>query len=163
MAKVIEQGAIVDDSYTLLEDKEQLDISGIDAATTLLPLAVYQANKDKLPAEGLAIWLDSDEPAELIKDELAAFSLVAVNFPAFTDGRGYSYAYTLRDTYHYHGKLRAIGDVLIDQLSALKRVGFDSFALRDDQDLEEALSHFADFSHPYQASISPEKPLFRNL
>ncbi|MCY4045369.1 MAG: DUF934 domain-containing protein [Cellvibrionales bacterium] len=163
MDKVIENGQIVEDNYTLVADKETLDPKYIDDANAILPWGLYQRIKDQRPATGNAVWLDSDELPDAIQDDLSSFSLIAINFPAFTDGRGYSFAYRLRHSFGYQGKLRAVGDVLIDQLSAFKRVGFDSFALRDDQDAEEALKHFSDFKDPYQASIEPSAPLFRKL
>lgn len=100
----------------------------------------------------------SDDPAT-IADELPHLSLVAVDFPSFTDGRGYSIARLLRDRHHYEGELRAVGDILRDQLFLLSRVGFNTFALRDDQDVGAALSAFADFSEVYQAAWD-RGPLF---
>jgi uncharacterized protein (DUF934 family) len=64
--------------------------------------------------------------------------LIAVRFPKFGDGRGYSIARLLRERYGYRGELRAVGDVLRDQLLFMKRSGFDSFSLREDQDPDEA-------------------------
>jgi uncharacterized protein (DUF934 family) len=84
-----------------------------------------------------------------------------VHFPTFTDGRGYSTARLLRERYGYRGELRAVGDVLRDQLFYLSRVGFDAFALRQDQDAEGALASLADFSESYQASVERPQPLFR--
>ena len=84
-----------------------------------------------------------------------------VNFPQFTDGRGYSIARLLRERYGWRGELRAIGDVLRDQLFYLSRCGFDAFALRDDQDPHAALTAFDDFSEAYQASVERPQPLFR--
>jgi uncharacterized protein (DUF934 family) len=65
---------------------------------------------------GLGVWLDSDEEAEEIGEDVQHFQVIALNFPAFTDGRNYSNARLLRDRYKFKGELRAIGDVLRDQL-----------------------------------------------
>ena len=78
-------------------------------------------------------WRRPDDPAALVP-HLDAVPLVAIDFPVFNDGRGYSTAAVLRSRYRYRGDLRAIGDVLIDQLFFLRRVGFTSFPLRADQD-----------------------------
>ena len=75
-----------------------------------------------------------------------------MHFPAFTDGRGYSTARLLRQRYGFKGELRAFGDILHDQLYELGRCGFDSFALREDQDPVEALRAFDEFSESYQAA-----------
>ena len=100
----------------------------------------------------------SDDPAALAAD-LPHLSLIVVDFPSFTDGRGYSSARLLRERYGWRGEMRAAGDVLRDQLFYLSRVGFDSFALRDDQDTNEALAAFADFSEVYQGGAD-QVPLF---
>jgi uncharacterized protein (DUF934 family) len=71
---------------------------------------------------------------EEIADDLEHFQVIALNFPAFTDGRHYSSARLLRDRYGYKGEMRAIGDVLRDQLFYMRRCGFDAFAVRPDRD-----------------------------
>lgn len=102
----------------------------------------------------------SDDPAAIAAD-LGRFALVAVRFPSFTDGRGYSTARLLRERHGWRGELRAVGDVLRDQMFLLARCGFDSFALRDDQDPQAALAAFDDFSVRYQSGADEPRPLFR--
>jgi uncharacterized protein (DUF934 family) len=102
----------------------------------------------------------ADDPAAFAH-RLGAVSRVEVNFPNFTDGRGYSTARLLRERYGYDGELRAIGDVQRDQLFNLARCGFDAFLLRKDEDADEALAAFDDFSETYQASAEQPQPLFR--
>ena len=109
----------------------------------------------------MGVWLDSDEEAEEIGEDVDNFQVIALNFPAFTDGRSYSNARLLRDRYRYTGELRAIGDVLRDQLFYLHRCGFDAFAIRADKDPYEALEGLKDFSVTYQASTDEPQPLFR--
>ena len=101
-----------------------------------------------------------DDPFTVAPD-LDRFALVAVNFPRFTDGRGYSIARLLRERLRYEGELRAGGDVLRDQLFLMARCGFDSFALRADQDPQAAHAAFRDFSVRYQAATDQPLPLFR--
>ena len=91
----------------------------------------------------------ADDPS-LLANDLDKLALIAVEFPAFADGRGYSAATLLRERYGYKGELRAVGDVLRDQVFLLSRVGFTTFALRDDQNVENALAAFNDFSSYYQ-------------
>jgi uncharacterized protein (DUF934 family) len=86
---------------------------------------------------------------------------VAVNFPKATDGRGYSIACLLRQRYGFRGELRAFGDIWRDQLSFLASCGFNSFALRDGEDPQEALAAFGEFSETYQGSVARPQPLFR--
>ncbi|MBU2038989.1 MAG: DUF934 domain-containing protein, partial [Gammaproteobacteria bacterium] len=81
--------------------------------------------------------------------------------PKFSDGRGYSTARLLRERHGFKGELRSVGDVLIDQLFFMNRCGFNSFALRDDQDLNDALAAFATFTVCYQNDVNDQRPLFR--
>jgi uncharacterized protein (DUF934 family) len=101
----------------------------------------------------------TDDPALLIP-HFGRLSLVAIHFPKFTDGRGYSIAAALRHL-GFRGELRATGDVLIDQLFFLKRVGFTSFALRADQDPAAARRALSTYSAVYQATADGAVPAFR--
>ena len=83
--------------------------------------------------------------------------LVEVNFPAFGDGRGYSSARILREA-GYQGELRAVGDVLVDQLAYMRRCGFDSFdpdAPLDAGDVEAALARWPDVYQPAADDRTP--------
>ncbi|MEZ5730485.1 MAG: DUF934 domain-containing protein [Burkholderiaceae bacterium] len=105
-----------------------------------------------------------DEPAELVSD-FPRLSLIAVAFPVFTDGRGYSLARVLRDRDGWLGELRAVGDILRDQLFYLARCGFDSFELADGSDAAAAVDAFSDYSVVYQAGarllLSERRPAIR--
>lgn len=130
------------------------------AAGNVLPLAAYLALNDEARA-GVGVWLaPADEPAQ-IEPFIDELPLIAVDFPTCRDGRGYSTAALLRSRYGYRGDLRAIGDVLIDQLFYLRRVGFSSFALRADQDPTLATAALRTFSDVYQASVDQPLPHFR--
>ena len=107
------------------------------------------------------VWIASDERPEVLKGELDKFAVVAVDFPKFTDGRGYSIAFNLRKRLGYTGELRAIGDVLRDQLFSMHRVGFDAYATRPDRSIHDALKGLSVFSETYQASWDQKSPLFR--
>jgi uncharacterized protein (DUF934 family) len=107
------------------------------------------------------VWLaPADDPAALAP-WIDRLRVVAVDFPKFTDGRGYSIAFLLRTRLGYRGELRAIGDVLPDQLAYMKRVGFDAFALRADRKAGHALAALAAFSEAYQGSVDQPLPAFR--
>lgn len=100
----------------------------------------------------------ADDPA-LAATRLADVALVAVRFPVFTDGRGYSTARLLRTRYGWRGELRAIGDIRRDQLFYLARCGFDTFELLDGEPVDAALAAFGAFSEVYQAGAD-RGPLF---
>jgi uncharacterized protein (DUF934 family) len=134
-----------------------------DATLNTITLTQWQEEKDALLSSGeaLHLFLDSGDTADLIADECKAFASISINFPKFSDGRGYSTARLLRERYGYTGELRAVGDVLIDQLFFMKRCGFDTFALRDDQEVDVALAAFSTFSVCYQNDVADQRPLFR--
>jgi uncharacterized protein (DUF934 family) len=112
------------------------------------------------PPPELLVLQPDDDPAALAP-RLAGIEALAVNFPTFGDGRGYSIARLLRERYGYRGELRAVGQVGRDHLFYLESCGFDAFLLRDGEDPEEALAAFNDFSESYQASVARPLPLFR--
>jgi uncharacterized protein (DUF934 family) len=78
--------------------------------------------------------------------------VIGAHFPIFRDGRSFSTAALLRDRFAWEGEMRAIGDVLIDQLLQGARVGFDAFELRPDQNIDVALKQFNLFSVTSQNS-----------
>lgn len=107
------------------------------------------------------VWLQSNETPAALTDDLASLPLIALDFPVFSDGRAYSSARELRQNLAFEGELRAIGDVLRDQLFYMARCGFNAFALREDQNADTALGALADFKDAYQASVDRPVPLFR--
>jgi uncharacterized protein (DUF934 family) len=162
MQRIIKNNAVIDETWHLLpKDTSFDDLSNCD--DLIVPLALWREHGHALEARdgGLGVWLDSDEEAEEIGADVGKFQVIALNFPAFTDGRSYSNARLLRDRYGYKGELRAIGDVLRDQLFYLHRCGFDAFAIRADKDPYEALESLKDFSVTYQAATDEPLPLFR--
>jgi len=132
-----------------------------DEANWLIPLSVWLAHD-------VSVWQARQHPVALLLEpdaDLAALfahssltdlqntlGLIAINFPAYTDGRGYSLAQLLRQTYGWHGELRAVGDVMIDTMHYLARCGFDSFLVKPSHDPHKALAALASFSRNYQKS-----------
>ncbi|CAK9888916.1 MULTISPECIES: DUF934 domain-containing protein [Pseudomonas] len=162
MQRIIKNNEIVDETWHLLPKDFNIDeVTNCD--DYIVPLQLWREHGHMLKARdgGLGVWLDADEEAEEIGEVANQFQVIALNFPAFTDGRNYSNARLLRDRYKFTGELRAIGDVLRDQLFYMKRCGFDAFALRADKDPVEALQSLQDFSVTYQAATDEPQPLFR--
>ena len=102
--------------------------------------------QNKAKAGQIGVWFAADDDilkhVDVIEAGKTVWPLVAAHFPIFRDGRSFSTAALLRDRFTWQGEIRAIGDVLIDQLLQGARVGFDSFALRPDQNLDVALKQF---------------------
>ena len=90
-----------------------------------------------------------DDPAG-IEPYLSRLALVAIEFPEFSEGRGYTQARLLRGRYRFSGEIRALGDISRDRLAFLERCGFNAFVLRSGESLEAALSAFAEISLRYQ-------------
>jgi uncharacterized protein (DUF934 family) len=156
-------GTLLDDPWLLLPRTADLAaVLAAPATDVLVNVELWLTQRDKLAAAGKksAPWLDSDQPAALLDGKLTGVQLVALNFPKFTDGRSYSTAVRLRRL-GYAGELRAIGDVLRDQLYYMKRCGFTTFDLQDGVRLEDARKAFRDFTTNYQATIEEPLPLFR--
>jgi len=96
----------------------------------IVPLKVFleiPADERLRDRERLGVLVAPGEPIELLADVLDQLSLVALAFPAFNDGRSYSKAELLRSRYGFRGPIRATGQVLVDQLPLMLRVGFDQF------------------------------------
>ena len=171
MAGLIRKRQIVRDSWRLLDAAAPWLAVGEDGFVPdfpadgglIVPLALWRLRREDLlgRAAPVGVRLGADEGAEAIATDLEHLALVAVHFPKFSDGRGLSTARLLRERYGYEGEIRAVGDVLRDQLGFLERCGFDAFALRDDQDPDSARAAFDELSDAYQGTVAEPRPLFR--
>ena len=165
MSKIIKNERIVEDRWQVvrLAEGQTAEALGLTGEALIVPLAVWLARKGEILArqQPVGVWLDSSEEPQAIAGDLEHFTLIAVNFPKFTDGRGFSIARLLRERYAYRGEIRAIGDVLQDQLFFMKRCGIDAYAVREDKNIEKALAGLRAFSESYQAAVDQPQPLFR--
>ncbi len=149
------QARVIEDQWVLPSDQAPA------TPRTLVRFADWDAARASAPAGAeLALLLPNDiDPGTLAPFD-PRLVLIAIEFPKATDGRGYSIATLLRRA-GFRGELRAVGDVLRDQLAYLRRVGFDGFAIRADRDAAAAIPGLFDFSDAYQASIATPEPAFR--
>jgi uncharacterized protein (DUF934 family) len=164
MREIIKDKAVVSDDWNVLRlgEGDAPETVNVPLGKVIVPLKVWQAQQPALQNRSdIGVWIASDERPEVLKGEVQRFPVIAVDFPKFSDGRGYSIAYNLRARLGYTGELRAIGDVLRDQLFYMHRVGFNSFATRPDRNIHDALKGLTDFSEAYQASWDVKAPLFR--
>jgi uncharacterized protein (DUF934 family) len=167
-AQIIKGREVVTDDWSVLrlDEGDTPDTVAVPAGKVIVPLAVWQAQRDALLGRAAAngqigLWFAPDEQAQSVKDDLGNFAVIAIDFPKFSDGRGYSIAYNLRSRLGYTGELRAIGDVLRDQLFQMRRCGFDAYATRQDRSIVDALKGLTVFSETYQGSVDQPLPLFR--
>lgn len=161
MPKLIKDGAIVEDVYTPVAETEDGTLC-LPPGPVLVRLATWRKHRDALLAHPhpRGVQLAPDEFAEAIAADLPHLALIAIEFPAFADGRGYSTAVMLRSRYGFTGELRAVGDVFKDTLFYQQRCGFNAFAVRPDKDLEDALAGLHTFSVRYQGACDTP-PLYR--
>lgn len=162
MPKIIKNREIIEDQWiTLLNPEEQIASTKSDA-NIIVELAYWLNNKASLTARSGMVGIlitGADEPEEF-QSELSELSLVAIDFPKFGDGRGYSIARLLRERYNFQQEIRAVGDVLRDQLRFMERCGFDAYALRADRNMEEALESFTSLTVDYQSDVIEKKPIY---
>lgn len=150
MPRLIKGGEIVSDSWAPLNPDRP-------APDQICSLEQWLQLADK---NGSAVQLEPGQEPDALFDHLGQIRLIAINFPVFTDGRGFTYARNLRE-HGYVGELRAVGNFIRDQLTYLRRCGFDAFQMTDESGLEAALGSLADFSEYYQAAVDQPLPLFR--
>ncbi len=136
------------------------------AGPLILPWSLWQAAQSDEVLSGLglaphAVLLGPDDDPELLTPFLQKLPLIAIEFPCFRDGRAYSQAYLLRTRLGWQGELRAVGDVLRDQLNHMRQCGFDAFAVRADKSAADAVKGLAGMSVLYGRSAIEPRPLFR--
>lgn len=149
LIRLIEGQPVTDtDTWTQVGDDTPLP----DCTSVIVPLARWQKEREALSRRNVSIGvrLASDETLTGIVDDLNRFDLIALDFPNLNDGRHFTTARLLRERHGYEGEIRATGQVLRDQLFAMARCGFDSFALQGHQDTEGARRAFAEISVVFQ-------------
>ena len=147
---LIKQGKRVEDPYLRLDADQDIPESG----ALLVPLVVWQDHWERLVDRGepVGVLLASDEHPEIIGDDVDQIAMIALEFPTFRDGRAYSSARLLRDRFGFTGELRAVGDVLLEQLHYMERVGFDAFEVDAENPEQDFATADADFTVWYQPS-----------
>jgi len=156
---LIRNGVIVDDHWIRLDD----DSAAAADIRAIVSLERWEAEKAELSETlaGVGVLLKSHQSAEAIADDLKILEVVALDFPAFTDGRSYSTARILRERYRYLGEVRAVGDVLRDQYAFMTRCGVDAFELADDVEANKWVEAVKEIPTAYQPPPDGRSPLFR--
>ena len=144
---LIRNGVWASDAFETVADDAALP----DGAA-IVSLKRFQAERESLFARNakIGVKLASSDSPEALGEDIHRLSVIVLDFPAFRDGRGFSWARMLRMRMGYKGEIRAHGHFLADQLAHLVRVGVDSFD-GDARITPEALGHaLAEITHPYQ-------------
>ncbi|UTH72531.1 DUF934 domain-containing protein [Chromobacterium sp. IIBBL 290-4] len=163
MPQFIKDGRVQADEWLLLRQDEQGALPDAPVeARLIVPMAAWLADASgwQSRAGQVGVWLAPDDDPAALSPYLAVLPVIAIDFPAFTDGRGYSQGRLLRERYGFSGELRAIGDVWSDVIRPLWLVGFDAFAIKDGKTWvgEDC---YNTFSENYQVTYRQPVPLFR--
>jgi uncharacterized protein (DUF934 family) len=145
---LIKDGQLIEDPFSDASGAETVPPAG----AVLVSYEQWQSHRPALLERGapLGVRLRSDQPPELIVADLSDLALVALEFPKFRDGRAYSYARLLRERYGFEGELRAVGEVLLEQLFFMLRTGFNAFELEAEDPLHAYRTALGDLSVFYQ-------------
>ena len=152
---LLKNGQLIEDLWTILEQEQD----PLEVEYPVISLDFWKANKIKLAGQNksLGILLRAEDSPEEISDSINSFSLIGIDFPIFSDGRGLSSARLLRERYSYSHELRAVGDIRRDQYLFLLRCGFDAFEVKETIDLGEWSNAAKEVSVFYQPA-SDESP-----
>lgn len=143
---IIKDNSIVDNLWHTHQEDKPLDNNSI------ISLSHWLENRDELKTsqKNLGLLVDGSTDIQSFKDDLKCFAIVAINIPAFVDGRAYSLCQLIRNQCHFTGEIRAVGDVLPDQALYLTRVGFNSLELENKTLAQLAIKKLNDYSVFYQ-------------
>lgn len=160
------QSALIDnDPWELAEEQQHRKESG-NPGHWILPLADWlehcqQTDTGRGSQTQIGVLLDPEDDPEILAEWIDQIPLIALQFHTFRDGRAYSQAFLLRARMGFKGDLRAVGEVLRDQLVHMRHCGFTSFAVRKDKSAADALKGLTGFDMIYSRSVTTPEPLFR--
>ena len=146
---LIKNGALVEDTFVTVTDDTPMPANG-----TIVSLARFEREKGALLKRNapLGVRLQSSESPESLGVDVHRLSVVAVEFPRFRDGRGFSWARLLRTRLAYTGEIRAVGPYLYDQIAFMRRVGIDAFEVREGFTLDDYRRAIGEMTNVYQPS-----------
>ena len=152
--KIIKDKVIVEDSWTHYSGEGE-----IPEGDVIVSYKVWQ--DENFSGRRVGVQLEPGDSVKDIEGDLDKFELIAIYFPTFNDGRGYSMAKLLRDRFGFKKELRAVGDVMRDQIFYLQRCGFNAYEVKAGRDINDAVKAFEDFTVKYQVSSDEDVPLYR--
>ncbi len=156
--RIIEDRRVVTDRYAFVADDAPVPPRG----PVIVTWARWQAERAALQGRReLGVRVPGAVAPEDVAPDLPHFAMVCVEFARFGDGRGYTTARLLRERFGYRGTLRAVGDVMRDQLFYMARCGFNAFAVKEGKDVDDALRAFEELSVKYQPAVDEPLPLWK--
>lgn len=156
-ALIIDRAIVVNDWLTLADDAPAPAVGKV-----IVSLTRWQNERGALNSLTVGVRIPNTADIAQVWPEISDRPLIALEFPAFPDGRAYSQARLLRDAQDYQGEIRATGAAVVrDQLLGMARCGINALELRADQNAQECLKAFADFSLGYQPATDGQPLIFR--
>ncbi len=153
---LIKNGEFVEDTFAYVADDAPMPANG-----SIVSLARFTKDREALLARNapLGVRLQSSQSPEALGEDVHRLSVVALEFPKFRDGRGFSWARLLRTRLGFAGEIRAVGDYLYDQVAFMRRVGIDAFELRENFTLYEFRRALGEITNVYQSSADGRKTI----
>ncbi|WP_027856191.1 DUF934 domain-containing protein [Marinobacterium jannaschii] len=157
MPLLINRQPAANDSWTLVNE-ETLSSTGGDI---IVPLALLEANADSLQDRKgrVAVQINGDDNIDALLENPNQYELIAIDFPVFRDGRGFSLARLLKRA-GFEGQIRATGDVAHDRLTFMERCGFNAFEISEERYSDESLAVFTEVSVRYQGAADDPRPVY---
>jgi uncharacterized protein (DUF934 family) len=154
--KLLKAGAFAADPFTAV-----VDDASLPEGPVLVSLERFQKERDTLLARNtpLGVQLKASQSPEVLGEDVNRFSLVALEFPTFRDGRAFSWARMLRTRLGFTGEIRAVGDFLYDQIAYQKRVGFNAWVVPDHFTIEQFQKALSEITNVYQPSADGKKTI----
>lgn len=161
MGKYIKDRKPQEDNWTPFTGLE--DVDNLPTGDIYIPLEEWQGKREALLQRNsrLGVILENTDEVDILAADLDRLDLIVLQFPKMADGRAFSQARLLRDRLGYKGEIRAVGDVLQDQVFYMQRCGFNSFELRDDQDIPTVIAAFDEMTVTYQPAADEDMPIWR--
>lgn len=154
---LVKDKEIVEDTWTHIADGEDIPLD----RPAIVSADRWLADRASLVHRNgpIGVRLRNDQSPEDLGEDLYRFGVVALEFPAFKDGRAYTQARLLRERYRFDGEVRAFGDVLRDQLLFMQRCGIDAFEIRKQADAESFQKAISEISVFYQPAADDRRPV----
>ncbi len=156
--KILKNRQVIQDTWKTLSADETLTDGDV-----IIPFERWLSEPDARQSHSgkIGILISSDTNIQTVIENLKHIDLVALNFPKYTDGTCFSYAFLLRERHQFSGELRAVGDIFRDQFAYLERCGFDAIQLADEEALELGKVAFDEIPMRYQSSADKAEPFYR--
>ncbi len=161
MPKLVKNGELTAHSWVALRTENDVNSTDLNQGQWLVPAEQFETIAQAHPNAQLGVLASPATDPEQLKTISESVEIVAIDFPAFMDGRGFSLARTVREYADFAGEIRAVGHFIHDQIFYLSRCGFNSFEFNDETTIETVQAFLSSFSESYQAGTDEPQPLFR--